>query len=290
MLPFIAATLVLAAGEGCSTEYGVDYKSPPHYKELKGVKDAAGCCSACSQAGHSCGSWKLCRYSDGLSCRLLPSAPTQKSTNARCLAAGQSPGAPAPAPPPPAPPPPPPPPPLPPAPPPTAGFCDPRDFGAKGDGTTVDTAAINAAIGACGGLTFKGGLIFLTGTLNLKSNLHLVVEENSTILGAKGAIMVPPHNPQPPSHWYPEGGYQDYGHTHWADSLFYGDSVSNVSITGSGTIDGNGALKSGTPSAGFGCKMFGLVGSTNVTLRGLTTHAGGWFTILATDTDRLTSE
>ena len=138
--------------------------------------------------------------------------------------------------------------------------------------------------------TFKGGLIFLTGTLNLKSNLHLVVEENSTILGSKGAIMVPPHNPQPPSHWYPEGGYQDYGHTHWADSLFYGDSVSNVSITGSGTIDGNGALKSGTPSAGFGCKMFGLVGSTNVTLRGLTTHAGGWFTILATDTDRLTSE
>jgi polygalacturonase len=100
--------------------------------------------------------------------------------------------------------------------------------------------------------------------------------------------MVPPPNPQPPSHWYPEGGYQDYGHTHWADSLFYGESVANVSITGEGTVDGNGALLQGTPKPGYGCKMFGLVGSSDVTLRGLTTHSGGWFTILATDTEHLT--
>eukprot|EP01043_Picozoa_sp_COSAG02_P087838 COSAG02_NODE_25046_length_670_cov_0.894921_1_plen_196_part_01 len=153
---------------------------------------------------------------------------------------------------------------------------------------TVDTAAINAAIMHCGGLAFKSGLVFLTGTLVLKSDLVIVVENNATILGAKGHIMVPPPNPQPASRWYPEGGYQDYGHTHWADSLFFGHAVSNVTVMGGGTVDGNGALQSGTPKAGDGCKMFGFVDSTGVTLSGVTTRRGGWFTVLATNTEHLT--
>ena len=80
---------------------------------------------------------------------------------------------------------------------------------------------------------------------------------------------------------------QDYGHTHWADSLFYGHAVSNVTIRGEGVVDGNGALKQGQPAPGSGCKMFGLVDSTGVTLSGLTTRGGGWFTILATNTEHL---
>ena len=31
------------------------------------------------------------------------------------------------------------------------------------------------------------------------------------------------------------GGFQDYGHTHWADSLFYGRAVTNVTISGVGS-------------------------------------------------------
>src|SRR4051794_24498934 len=46
-----------------------------------------------------------------------------------------------------------------------------RDFGAKGDGTTLDTAAVQAAIDAChaarGGTVLVPAGNFLTGTLEL---------------------------------------------------------------------------------------------------------------------------
>src|SRR5690242_3490229 len=49
-----------------------------------------------------------------------------------------------------------------------------RDFGAKGDGKSLDTAAIQAAIDAChrdqGGTVMVPAGVFLTGTLELKSN------------------------------------------------------------------------------------------------------------------------
>ena len=280
-----------SAGSLCYTEAGIEFLKPPHYKTVSAANTSAACCDACDADGPNCGAWKLCRYSDGLTCRLMPTAPTAKTSGGnRCIASGLAKSAHPPPPPPPAPPTPTPPapPPLPPPPPPTDGFCDPRDYGAKGDGVAVDTAAINAAIRGCGGLLFKAGLVFLTGTIELKSNLVVDVQENCTILGAKGHIMAPPPNPQPPSHWYPQGGYQDYGHTHWADSLFYGRSLSNVTIGGRGIVDGNGAILQGQPAPGSGCKMFGVVDSTGVTLSGLTTFRGGWFTILATNTEHLT--
>src|SRR5690349_1474944 len=54
-----------------------------------------------------------------------------------------------------------------------ARVYDIREFGAKGDGTTLDTTAIQAAIDACHGA--RGGIVlvpagdFLSGTLELKS-------------------------------------------------------------------------------------------------------------------------
>eukprot|EP01050_Picozoa_sp_SAG11_P013301 SAG11_NODE_1542_length_4717_cov_2.974881_5_plen_241_part_01 len=174
-LVMAAAMAAMAGNSACHIDLGVEYLKPAHYKEFKDPENAtaAACCARCSADGVKCGSWKLCRYSDGLSCRLLPSAPTRKiKAGARCQASGLSPDDPAP--------------PSPPTPPPTTGFCDPREFGATGDGVTVDTAAINAAVVHCGGLTFRSGLVFLTGTIKLKSNLVIVIENNATILGAKG--------------------------------------------------------------------------------------------------------
>jgi len=52
-----------------------------------------------------------------------------------------------------------------------------RDFGAKGEGKTVDTAAIQSAIDACthdnGGIVLLPAGDFLSGTLELKSNVTL---------------------------------------------------------------------------------------------------------------------
>jgi hypothetical protein len=66
---------------------------------------------------------------------------------------------------------------------------DVRRFGAKGDGQTLDTVAVQAAIDSChsagGGLVvFQPGLTFLIGTIYLKDHVYLQLEPNSTILGS----------------------------------------------------------------------------------------------------------
>ena len=105
-----------------------------------------------------------------------------------------------------------------------------RDFGAKGDGTTLDTAAIQAAIDAAnrdrGGIVLVPAGDFLCGTVQLKSNVTLHLSAQGRILGS-GKIQdysagkgVPPSN----------GNF----------ALFYAADAENVTIEGRGTIDGQG--------------------------------------------------
>ena len=168
-LPFVAfvtASSFLAAsgdydagGVGCTVQRGVEYLQPSHYKELTNVTSAAGCCEQCQREEGACGAWKLCTYSTGLSCRLLATAPTSTRLGDKCISGLPRLPAPSPSPSPS--------PPSPPAPPPRP--CDVTHFGAKGDGITVDTAAINAAVGACDEVTFpvrRGSAnVYVTGML-----------------------------------------------------------------------------------------------------------------------------
>lgn len=74
------------------------------------------------------------------------------------------------------------------------------------------------------------------------------------------------------------------GHSHWKDSLFYGRGLDNVTIRGAGSISGNGALDQGEPQQkGDGCRMFGIVSSSNIALYDLHLKQGGWFTGLFTN-------
>ena len=66
---------------------------------------------------------------------------------------------------------------------------DVRHFGAKGDGQTLDTVAVQAAIEGChaaggGSVLFQPGLTFLIGTIYLKDHVYLQLEPNATILGS----------------------------------------------------------------------------------------------------------
>ncbi len=63
-----------------------------------------------------------------------------------------------------------------------------RDYGAKGDGSTLDTAAVQAAIDACtkdqGGAVLVPAGDFLVGTLELKSNVTLHLSAGGRLLGS----------------------------------------------------------------------------------------------------------
>ncbi len=106
------------------------------------------------------------------------------------------------------------------------------NFGAKGDGRTVNTAAINEAIRQCnkngGGTILVPAGIFVSGTIELLSNTNFHLEAGSVILGSKDTLDYK-QNPNPLF----DEGYNRYG-------LIHADRSVNISITGEGEINGNG--------------------------------------------------
>jgi polygalacturonase len=106
--------------------------------------------------------------------------------------------------------------------------CDPRAFGAKGDGVSKDTAAIQAAIDACakqGGTVRLVAGTYLSAPVVLKSNITLQLDKGATLLGSQD------HTDYAPKTEFREPGLQ---------SLVSATNASNVSITGDGVIDGAG--------------------------------------------------
>lgn len=110
-----------------------------------------------------------------------------------------------------------------------AKVCNVRTYGAKADGTTKDTKAIQAAIDDCasaGGGTVKlTGGTYLSGPIVLKSNITLDLDKGATLLGS------PDHADYPAKTEFRAPGTQ---------SLVSATNGENIAITGSGTIDGNG--------------------------------------------------
>jgi len=177
-----------------------------------------------------------------------------------------------------------------------AASYDVTAFGAKGDGKTLDTAAINqtidAAAAAGGGVvTFPAGT-YLSYSIHLKSRVGLQLSPGSTILaadppsGSGGGYDLAESNA-------PWDAYQDFGHNHWHNSLLWGEGLENVSILGPGLIWGKGLSRGwGTgPQAetpGAANKAIALKNCRNVLLRDFSILHGGHFGILATGVDNLT--
>jgi hypothetical protein len=184
-----------------------------------------------------------------------------------------------------------------------------RTYGATGDGKTVDTPAINKAIEAVanaggGTLIFPAGT-YVCFTIRLRSKVDLHLSRGCTILAAdspkpgeatgyNGGAYDPAGPAQP---WE---AFQDYGHNHWPNSLFYGESISDFSITGPGLIYGKGLSRgddnvSGNfpfkaEQAGVGNKAIALKNCHNVLLRDFSVQKGGHFAVLATGVDTLTMD
>ena len=174
---------------------------------------------------------------------------------------------------------------------PAAGGLDVKAFGATGDGKTLDTAAINRAIDAAaaaggGTVRFPAGS-YLSYSIHLKSNITLQLENGATIIAADApAGGAGGYDPAEPNQW---NMYQDFGHSHFHNSLIWGDAIENIAIVGTGRIWGKGLSRGqGAQIPGVGNKSISLKNCHNVLLRDFSILHGGHFGILATGVDNLT--
>lgn len=167
-----------------------------------------------------------------------------------------------------------------------------KDYGATGDGTTIDTPAVNRAIEAAaadgGGTVYFPSGTYACYSIRLKSNIALYLDQGSTILAAKNTKEAG-YDPAEPNPWGDEHKYQDFGHSHWHDSLIWGENLENISIKGPGRIYGKGLGKWDKPDEkGAGNKAVALKLCRNVLIRDVTFQMGGHFCILPTAVDNFT--
>ena len=111
-----------------------------------------------------------------------------------------------------------------------------RDFGAKGDGATLDTAALQAAIDACnkeqGGTVLVPAGVFVIGTVEMKSNVTLRIAAQGKLLGSADGKQYHAADAIPLS-----------GDSTLNDGnvgLIFAVKAENFTIEGPGTIDGQG--------------------------------------------------
>jgi polygalacturonase len=122
----------------------------------------------------------------------------------------------------------------------STGAFEVKEFGARGDGQTLDTGALQKAIDSCarsggGTVHFPPGR-YLSGTLLLRSAVTLDLEAGATLLGSPKLE----HYPSIP------GPVRSYTDNYTERSLIYGEHLSQVSLRGRGVIDGRGAAFKGS--------------------------------------------
>jgi polygalacturonase len=165
-----------------------------------------------------------------------------------------------------------------------AAVFDVTAFGAKGDGKTPNRDAIRKAIetaaAAGGGTVYFPAGTYVTGSIQLRSNIALQFEPGATLEASADKTA---YDDAEPNQWTQ---FQDFGHSHWHNSLIWGEGLEIISIIGPGLISGK-ALGRGD-ARGIGDKAIALKLCHNVTLRDFSILNGGHFGILATGVDNLT--
>ena len=159
-----------------------------------------------------------------------------------------------------------------------------RDFGATGNGSTNDTAAINRAIEKCsanggGNVVFPGGT-YAAASIHLQSNVCFRLDNGAVITGAKSGYDAPEANEFEK--------YQDFGHSHFHNALMWGEKIDNFAIIG-GRVNG-GHIIEGDDAQGrdIGDKVIAIKSSRNLLFDGVTHESGGHFVYLLNDCENVT--
>ncbi|MEO8403200.1 MAG: glycosyl hydrolase family 28 protein [Chitinophagaceae bacterium] len=104
-------------------------------------------------------------------------------------------------------------------------------YGAIGDGKTINTKSVQAAIDACtaanGGTVIVPTGVFIIGTIHLKNNVHLFLEKGGVLRGSTNLDDYEIHIPD-----------KQYSPVH--KGMLFTEDAENVTISGEGQIDGNG--------------------------------------------------
>ncbi len=141
--------------------------------------------------------------------------------------------------------------------------CDIRDFGAVGDGVTVNTKAFQAAIDKCtstGGVVLVAGGRFVTGTIFLKSNVCLRIEAGAVMLGSQHI-----------ADYSTETDRTMYSEPYMNRCLIFARDAENISFEGNGMIDGQGkSLPEKSDADKNRPKMIRFIGCSHIRLRDLT--------------------
>jgi polygalacturonase len=169
---------------------------------------------------------------------------------------------------------------------------DVKKYGAKGDGKNLDTKAIEKAIDAAaqagGGTVYFPAGDYLSVTIDLKNNIALYIDQGATIIAATPGEGVQYDIPEKADNDL----YQDYGHSHFNNSLIVGVNLHDISIAGPGRIWGKGLIMregtNGNNPPGLGNKTLALKLCRNVILKDFTIAHGGWFGFLLTAVDNAT--
>ena len=164
-----------------------------------------------------------------------------------------------------------------------APVFDVKSYGASGTGAAADTAAINNAIAAAskagGGTVYFPAGTYLSGSIHLRSNIGLYLDHGAVLKASPDPAA---YDEAEPNQW---SQYQDFGHSHWRNSLIWGEGVENVSVSGPGLIDGTALTREADQR--IGNKAISLKLSRNVTIRGISMLLCGHFAILATGVDNM---
>ncbi|GHT58215.1 hypothetical protein AGMMS50239_02340 [Bacteroidia bacterium] len=170
----------------------------------------------------------------------------------------------------------------------SSAFHSVRDFGATGDSKTIDSYAINQAIEAAaaqgGGTVYFPAGNYLSYSIRLKSHIRLFLDAGAKIIAAFPSATEGYDEAEPNEH----NRFQDFGHSHWKNSLLWAIGEEDITICGAGTIDGMGLTREESRLVGVGNKAISLKECKNITLRDIRMLHCGHFALLATGVENMT--
>ena len=168
-----------------------------------------------------------------------------------------------------------------------SAFYNVKDYGAKGDGVNLDSKAINKAINeaasAGGGTVYLPAGNYLSGSIHLKSNISLFLDQGATLVAAPVSAENGYDEEEPGAN----NAYQDSGHSHWHNSLIWGENLHDISILGEGTIYGKGLYHDYVKDKQSANIALSLLLCRSVIIIDISIYLGGWFGMLATGVDNL---